>query len=34
MIQNYRIKLKILEEMLGQMNKRKETIEKTNEHAI
>lgn len=34
MIQNYRIKLQILEEMLGQMNKSTETIEKTNEHAI
>lgn len=36
MIQNYRIKLQILNEMLGQMNKSKSTksIEKTNEHEI
>lgn len=34
MIQNYRIKLQILEDMLGQMNKVSETNKKTNEHAI
>jgi len=34
MIQNYRIKLQILEDMLGQMNKVSETNKKTQEHAI
>lgn len=34
MIQNYRIKLQILNEMLGQMNKSTKSNEKTNEHEI
>ena len=34
MIQNYRIKLQILTEMLGQMNKSSKTNKKTNEHEI
>jgi hypothetical protein len=34
MVQNYRIKLQILEDMLGQMNKVRQTKNKTNEHEI
>lgn len=34
MIQNYRIKLQVLQEMLGQMNKNSKTNENTNEHEI
>jgi CHASE3 domain sensor protein len=34
MVQNYRIKLQILEDMLGQMNKAAQTKNKTNEHEI